>query len=50
MPDAAEIVALVLELHDRRDQRRLGETLELRVFDRLAERRAKASCCCGVAF
>ena len=37
MPDAAEIVALVLELDDRRDHRRFGQALELRILDRLAE-------------
>src|SRR5262245_37155632 len=37
MPDAAEIVALVLELDHRRDHRRFGQTLELGIFDRLAE-------------
>src|SRR6266404_319714 len=37
MPDAAEIVALMLELDDRRDQRRLGQATQLRILHRLAE-------------
>src|SRR5512143_2778316 len=37
MPEAAEIVALVLELDDRRDERRFRQAIELRVFDRLAK-------------
>src|SRR6266540_1317238 len=37
MPEAAEVVALVLELDYRGDERRFGQAVELRVLHRLAE-------------
>ncbi len=37
VPEAAEVVALVLELDHRRDERRFGQAVELRILDQLAE-------------
>ncbi len=41
MPDAAEVVALVLEFDHRRDARKPGQALDEWIFDRHAERLRK---------